>query len=285
MNQHPAHDTSAAGPPALPRTAAVTGAGRGIGRELALGLAGHGYALALLGRTPAHLDAVAAEIAEAHPDARVATLPVDVTDPGSTRDAVAHADDALGGIGLLVNNAGVIERTEGRFADDDVVDSWRVVETNVRGPMNVVHAALPGMLARGGGRVVAINSGAGHRATTTYAAYGISKGALARLTTILDAQYRALGIRAFDLAPGVVRTDMTRGMPLHDDRTEWTPVQAVVALVVAIGDGRLDELSGRFLRAGEDTPESLEEHAERIIAADARRLRLVPWGADDPMGA
>ena len=116
-----------------------------------------------------------------------------------------------------------------------------------------------------------------------YTAYGVSKGALARFTSFLDAQYRAAGVRAFDLAPGVVRTDMTTAMPLHDDRTDWTPIEDVVALLVALGDGRLDRLSGRFVRAGADTVTDLEVRTEQILAADARRLALVPWGPDDPL--
>jgi NAD(P)-dependent dehydrogenase (short-subunit alcohol dehydrogenase family) len=271
-------------PPAqIPRTALVTGAGRGIGRGLALGLVDAGYDVALVGRTPAHLEAVAAEAALARPGVRVATAAVDVTDPAAAREAVLRAEGELGGIGLLVNNAGVIERTEGPFADDDVEDAWRVVETNLRGPFNVTHAALPGMVARGGGRVVNINSGSGVRTGGVYTAYGVSKGALARFTSFLDAQYRAAGVRAFDLAPGVVRTDMTTAMPLHDDRTDWTPIEDVVALLVALGDGRLDRLSGRFVRAGADTVTDLEARTEQILAADARRLALVPWGPDDPL--
>ena len=265
------------------RTALVTGAGRGIGRGLALGLAAHGYDVALVGRTAAHLDAVAGQVTAARPGARVVTAAVDVTDPAAVRDAVARAEDALGGIGLLVNNAGVIERTEGPFAEDDVTDAWRVLETNVRGPLNVTHAVLGGMLARGGGRVVNLNSGAGHRTGGAYTAYGVSKGALARFTSFLDAQYRDRGVRAFDLAPGVVRTDMTQAMPTHGDRTDWTALEDVVELLLALADGRLDRLSGRFVRAGSDTAEDLEARTDQILAADARCLRLVPYGPDDPV--
>ena len=128
-------------------------------------------------------------------------------------------EEELGGIGLLVNNAGVIERAEVPFVDDDVEDSWRVIEANVRGPLLVTHAVLPGMLARGDGRVLNLNSGAGHRAMTSYTGYAISKGALARFTTQLDAQYRDRGIRVLDLAPGHVETAMTTSMPLHEGRT------------------------------------------------------------------
>lgn len=270
-----------------PRTAVITGAGRGIGRGLAVGLARHGFRVALLGRTPVHLEATAEEIAGLGGPA-AAVVPVDVTDARAVRAATERVEDALaehGGVGLLVNNAGVIEHREVPFADDDPEDLWRVVETNLRGPVLVTHALLPGMLALGGGRVVNINSGAAHRPSPAYTGYGLSKGALARLTTMLDAQYREAGLRVFDVAPGVVATDMTASMPTWEGRTEWTPVQATVDLVLGIADGQLDALSGRFFRAGSDTVESLAVHAHDVVTQDARRLRLVPYGPDDTIVA
>lgn len=292
-----------------PRTAVVTGAGRGIGRGLALGLARHGYDVVLAGRTVAHLEAVAAEIAEQAPDAAGGTgtggedagdaapgsvggrpwtlvVPVDLTDGPAVQDAARRIEEALaerGGLSLLVNNAGVIEHAEAPFAEDDVEDVWRVIEVNLRGPLLLTHALLPGMLRRGGGRVVNINSGSGHRPSRAYTGYGISKGALARLTTLLDAQYRDQGIVAVDLAPGVVVTDMTAGMPTHTGRTEWTPVEKSVELLLAVGDGRLDALAGRFLRAGDDTVAELQARAYDIVVHDARTLRLVRYGATDPL--
>lgn len=266
-----------------PRTALVTGAGRGIGRGLAQGLAAAGWDLALVGRTPDHLDAVAAQIRAAHPDRTVLTLPADVTAADQVTAAVAAAEQGLGGIGLLVNNAGVIERREVDLASDDVEDVWRVIEVNVRGPLLLTHAVLPGMLDRGAGHIVNINSGSGHRPSEVYTGYGISKGALARLTTMVHAQVADRGVRVLDVAPGVVVTDMTQAMPLHDGRAEWTPVEASVDLIDAFGSGRLDALSGRFVRAGTDTEESLLAHAEQIVAADGRTLRLAAWGEDDPV--
>ncbi|RMI05168.1 SDR family NAD(P)-dependent oxidoreductase [Cellulomonas triticagri] len=271
---------------AAPRTALVTGAGRGIGRGIALGLVRAGWDVALLGRTASHLEAVAAEARALRPEARVVVRTVDVVDADAVTAAVRDVEDAFadqGGIGLLVNNAGVIERQETDLVTDDVEDVWRVVETNVRGPLLLSHAVLPAMLARGAGRVVNINSGSGHRPSPVYTGYGISKGALARLTTMLDRQYAARGIRVLDLAPGVVVTDMTQAMPLHDQRDEWTPVEATVDLVDAFGSGRLDALSGRFVRAGTDTEATLLAVADRIEATDARTLRLAAYGEDDPV--
>ena len=261
------------------RTAMVTGAGRGIGRGIAIGLAQAGYKVALVGRTRAHLDSVAREISGA-----VFVAAADLIDPTEVDDAVARVEDELGGIGLLVNNAGVIEREATDFVGDDVEDSWRVIEVNVRGPLLVTHAVLPGMLGRGSGRVVNLNSGAGHRAMTEYTGYAISKGALARFTTQLDAQYRDRGLRVIDLAPGHVETQMTTAMPMHAGRTQWTPVAAVAELVRAFGDGELDALSGRFVRAGTDTVDSLQAATAQIVATDARTLNLSRYGDDDPIG-
>lgn len=272
--------------PQTPRTAVVTGAGRGIGRGLALGLARAGYAVALVGRNRDTLEAVALEISDGPAEHEAVVVVADVSDPDAVAAAAQQIEGAFGaqgGVGLLVNNAGVIEEQEKPFAEDDVADVWRVIEVNVRGPLLLTHALLPGMLARGGGRIVNINSGSAFRRSETYTGYGISKGALARFTTLLDAQYRDQGLRTFDLAPGVVVTDMTRAMPLHEERTEWTPVEASVDLVVGIGDGQLDALSGRFLRAGSDDLASLSTHAYDILVADSRRLAVLPWGHDDPL--
>lgn len=292
MSEHP-HTAIAV---QVPRTAVVTGAGRGIGRALALGLAAEGYDVALVGRTQSHLDAVAREIADAVAAAgagsgdalgprgsRTLVVAVDLVDGTAVRAAAARIEAELGPVGLLVNNAGVVEEREVPFADDDPDDSWRVIETNVRGPMLISHALLPGMLRQGGGRIVNVNSGAGHRGTSTYTGYAISKGALARFTTELDTQYREHGLRVFDIAPGVVATDMTASMPTHEDRTDWTPVEAALELVLAVGAGQLDALSGRFLRAGDDTPEDLAARTYDILVNDARTLRLVRYGPHDPL--
>jgi short-subunit dehydrogenase len=263
------------------RVALVTGASRGIGREVALGLADAGFALGLLARNKTALDSIAADVRDC--GARAVAVTADVVDGQAVAAAVASVAGALGGIDLLVNNAGAIEAAEKRFVETDVEETWRVVEVNVRGPILVTHAVLPGMLARGGGRIVNVNSGAAYRAMTNYTGYAVSKGALARFTMQLDAQYRDRGVFTFDVAPGVVATEMTAGMPVHDGRTEWTPAGAIADLVIAIGDGRLDELSGRFFRAGTDTVESLLLRRDEIVQRDARVLRLALIDPDDPL--
>ena len=266
--------------PGPARVALVTGAGRGIGREVALGLAGAGLAVGLLGRTRDTLERVAADIAAGGGNAAVAVA--DVRDFAQVTAAVATVEAALGGIDLLVNNAGAIESVEGPVWDADPREWWEVVETDLRGPFHCVRAVVPGMLARGGGRVVDLSSGIGAGDRDAYSAYGAAKAGLFRIAGNLHAAGRTRGLRAFEIAPGVVRTGMTEAMPMHVGRTAWTPPQRLVDLLAAVAAGRLDAWSGCFLRADVDTPGSLRE----VAAAGplARRLRVHPYGPQDPLG-
>ncbi|MDO5712250.1 MAG: SDR family NAD(P)-dependent oxidoreductase, partial [Micrococcales bacterium] len=121
-------------------------------------------------------------------------------------------------------------------------------------------------------------------------AYNVSKTALARITGSVALSGAGRGVYAFDLAPGVVRTDMTEAMRAHRDRTEWTTPAQVGELALALASGELDDWSGRMVRAGADTPESLRARAERSkrcggVGRDAaeRTVGLIPYGPDDPL--
>ena len=148
----------------------------------------------------------------------------------------------------------------------------------------MTRAVVPVMIAAGGGRVINLNSGAGTVERAELSAYCASKSALARITGSTHLAGWAHGIRAFDLAPGVVRTAMTLSMDLHKGRTQWTEPADVTDLMLALADGDLDAWSGRFVRAGVDTPESLRLRAGLELGDGARTLRLRTWGASDPLG-
>ncbi|GAA4732711.1 hypothetical protein GCM10023216_26060 [Isoptericola chiayiensis] len=262
------------------RTALVTGATRGIGRAVALGLADAGLDVALLARDADRLAQVADEVRAAGRTAVV--LPCDVTDPGAVAAAVRQAEDELGSVDLLVNNAGRID-AEVPAWEADVDEWWQVMETNVRGPFLLVRAAVPGMLARGGGRVVDLNSGSGSHDMTYSSAYNLSKTALMRLGHHLHATGYGQGLRTLELAPGVVSTDMTASMDVHAGRTEWTPVDRTVDVTVAFARGELDACSGWFVRVSDDTPDSLRATADRATSAAPRHLRVLPAGDDDAL--
>ncbi|MCF4123275.1 SDR family oxidoreductase [Antribacter sp. KLBMP9083] len=268
------------------RTALVTGASRGIGRAVALGLARAGLDVALLARDEARLAEVADEIRALGRAAVVLTA--DVTSPQEVSAAVGRAEAELGSIDLLVNNAGRVE-AEGPLWEADPDEWWGVIETNVRGPFLLSRAVVPGMIARGGGRVVELASGASTHDMAVASAYNASKTALLRLGAHLhDAGY-GLGLRSFEVAPGVVATDMTAGMHMHAGRAEWTPVERTVDMVAAVARGDLDACSGWYIRVTHDTPESLLALARAAggqgASATARRLRVLPAGVADPLAA
>ena len=111
----------------------------------------------------------------------------------------------------------------------------------------------------------------------------MGKTALGRITGGLHLAGFDQGLRAFDLATGVVRTDMTESMVMHRGRTEWTSPGEVTELLLAIAAGDLDAWSGRLVRAGLDTPSSLSARASAGLGPLDRTLGLVPWGDDDPL--
>jgi NAD(P)-dependent dehydrogenase (short-subunit alcohol dehydrogenase family) len=254
--------------------AVVTGASRGIGAAIARALAGSGYAVCLLARDGSAAARVAAEIGSlGEPPAMSRSL--DVTDEIAVGAAVDEVLSSWGRIDLLVNSAGLIE-PEVPLWEADVDRWWSVITTNVRGPFLMTRAIVPTMVAAGGGRVINLNSGAGTAGRAELSAYCASKSALARITEGTHLAGWADGIRAFDLAPGVVRTEMTLSMDLHRGRTQWTDPAEVTNLVLALASGDLDAWSGRFVRAGVDTPETLAQQAAAGMDSDARRLRLQP---------
>ena len=270
------------GDPPPARVALVTGAGRGIGRHVATALAEAGLAVGLLGRSEEPLRVLGAALRERGLRAEHAVA--DVCDADAVAGAVQRLEAALGGIDLLVNNAGVVDPVEVPVWEADPADWWSVVETDLRGPFHCIRTVVPGMVGPGGGRVIDLNSGAGASDRAVYSAYCAAKAGLFRLGGNLHLAGYDLGLRSFELSPGVVRTDMTAAMPMHEGRRQWTDPQEVTDLVLALARGELDAWSGAYLRAWVDDLETLREQARLGRARrPARTLGVRPWGPDDPI--
>lgn len=233
------------------RVGVVTGAGRGLGRETALRLAADGMHLALLARTGSQVRSLADEIAERYGRPCLPAA-VDVRDPAAVDRVVAHVEQQLGTVDLLVNNAGRIEAVERPLWEVDAAESWDVVETNLRGPLLLCRALLPAMVQRRRGHVVNVTSRArAATATGTYTAYAVSKKALSALTEGLAVSLAGTGVVVVDVLPGLVRTSMTEAMPVWRDvpDDQWTPAAATAAVVADVAAGRYDGHAGGLLDA------------------------------------
>ena len=184
------------------QVAIVTGAGRGIGRAIALGYAAAGAAVVCAARTEAEIEAVVAEIAVGGGTALA--VPTDVGDTAQIGWLVERTLEAFGRIDILVANAGI-----GAFGGtDDPVAAFRtVLEVNLVGVYALVHAALPALQARGG-KVVVMGSGAGYRPFPGAAAYSCSKAGAAMLVRVLAAELREHHVAVNEIVPGPVMTKL-----------------------------------------------------------------------------
>ena len=262
------------------QVALITGAGRGIGRAVAERLAGDGMAVGLLARSEAQLDS-AREACE-RAGAEALALPVDVSDPAALTEAIQALEDRLGPADLLVSNAGT-GGPEGPLWETGFDAWWTAVRVNLGGAMAAAAAVLPGMVSRGHGRIVHMNSLAATRDSARYGAYAISKAAMLRLGGVLAASLAGTGVVVLDVSPGWVRTDLATSLSVSADLREedWMPVENIQRLVAAIAAGRLDALTGRLILAAEDW-EALANRADEVVKADGRALRLTPAGPGDP---
>jgi 3-oxoacyl-[acyl-carrier protein] reductase len=247
------------------QVALVTGGGRGIGRNVALELAGAGMRVAVSARTEEQVRETAREIGGL-------AVVADVSGREDVERMVATVERELGPVDLLVANAGVGGSWTPPW-EEDPADWWRVFEVNVLGAYLCARAVLPGMIERDSGRIVNLGSGASYlpmsRPVST--AYGPSKAALHRYTELLAAPMREHGIGVFEVAPGLVRTEMTASFP---EDAPWTPPELAPRLIRAIAEGRLDGLEGRYLHAEHDPLDDLERRAAEIAEQDLNTLRL-----------
>lgn len=196
------------------RTALVTGAARGIGAAIAEALHREGARVALLDREGAACQAQAARL-----DAVAVT--VDLADPVATREATGEAIEALGGIDVLVNNAGIL-----RMAPllDISVDDWDATfDINVRAMLVTTQVAARAMIARGGGgSIVNMASMGGKVGSPNQAHYAASKAAVIGLTRVAAMELGEHGIRVNCICPGYVLTEMGAATRTPEMVAKWS---------------------------------------------------------------
>jgi NAD(P)-dependent dehydrogenase (short-subunit alcohol dehydrogenase family) len=185
------------------RVVLVTGAGSGLGRQLALALAGEGASVAGIDLRPEPLAALAAELSAQ----RFAWAVADVTDRAALAKAFGEVKSQLGPVAVLIANAGIgIENSALAFRAEDFESQIRV---NLLGVANSVEAVLPGMIERRRGQIVAISSLASYRGLPKMLGYCASKAGLNALLEGLRVELTPLGITVTTICPGWIRTPMT----------------------------------------------------------------------------
>jgi NADP-dependent 3-hydroxy acid dehydrogenase YdfG len=191
--------------PLAGKVALVTGASSGIGAATAIALAEAGAAVAIGARRRDRLDALAGTLRDG--GARVLQLDLDVTDEQACTAAVARTRDELGGLGILVNNAGVM--LLGTILGADTEDWRRMIQTNVMGVMYMTAAAIEGMVEQGSGDIVNMSSVAGRQARKGAGVYNASKWAVNAFSESLRQEVTGRGVRVGLVEPGAVATELT----------------------------------------------------------------------------
>jgi NAD(P)-dependent dehydrogenase (short-subunit alcohol dehydrogenase family) len=185
------------------QTVFITGAGSGIGRQLAIRLASEGAAIAAVDLKSEPLESLGKELGSA----RYAWAIADVTDVDALRQAVKELETRVGPVDRLIANAGIGRETSAlNFRAEDVEAQIRV---NLIGVANSVDAVLPGMLARGSGQIVGISSLAAYRGLPKMAGYCAAKAGVNGLLEALRIELRPRGIRVSIICPGWIRTPLT----------------------------------------------------------------------------
>jgi short-subunit dehydrogenase len=218
----------------MSRRVLVTGASRGLGAALAREFGARGHRVFLVARGAGELAQLAAEITRSQGVGAAAWRAHDLRDVDGVEALARAAQDAWGGIDVLVNNAAIGPYRP--FLDNSLQDLRELLALNLEVPIRLTHALLPGMLARGSGQVINIASDLARRPLARMAPYVASKHGLLGFGASLHRELRGRGVRVTTVMPGVVDSTFDGGVEgSHDPR--WAlPTAALAQQVVALSE-------------------------------------------------
>ncbi len=251
------------------RTALVTGASGGIGRQIALSLAADGMNVIASGRREEVLAGLVAELREL--GVKAEAVPADLGDLSQVDPLIDRSEEALGAIDVLVNNAGVeIASAFTRYGREELTS---IVDVNLTAPLLLTHRVTPGMLERGRGHVVFISSLAGKIGPAYNAPYGATKAGLIALTQSLRAEYRRAPVGFSVACPG-----FTAGDGMYQRM-----VEEGVSSSRLIGETTTGKVAGQVVEAIRgDRPEVIETGSpvRPVLALGQISPRLSEWLAE-----
>lgn len=205
----------------------ITGAGRGVGKSIALSFAGAGANVACVARTKHEIDAVVSEMnPQREPHGECFAIVADVAAPEAAQFIYTEALQRLSHIDILINNA-AIDRINPFEYEKDLDSWWRVLEVNLKGPIALVRHVLPGMLSRGEGTIISLGSRNAVFDIPYSTAYSAAKTALLRFHQCLQLEIAGRGVCTYVIQPGNVATTLTHGDGvINMDAVHRTPALA-----------------------------------------------------------
>ena len=269
------------------QVAVITGAGRGIGRAIALAYAREGAKLALASRSEEELEQAVAEVVEL--GAEAIAIRTDVTSQIGTQRLARRVVEYFGRIDVLVNNAG-IPGPVGPLQENNIDDWVDTINVNLTGTFLVCRSVIPMMLEQGGGRIINLAGAGVANAWSNMSAYCSSKAAVVRMTEVLAQELEDKGIYVNALGPGSVHTSMWEYMTEQAAETGadfihqlgqrvlsggGASIDDCAELAVWLASGESGSLTGRIISAAADDYRSLEPRIDEIMEGDAYTLRVV----------
>ncbi|KAI0028146.1 NAD-P-binding protein [Vararia minispora EC-137] len=256
------------------QTVLVSGASRGIGREVARFYARAGAAVALVARTRSALEETKALILNEISDARVLVHIVDVKDYTTVARAVEETVERFGSLDVVVANAGTTSAFDALITEKDPNEWWDTMEVNVRGVFNLVRAGLPHLKGGHGRIVITASNGAQYRIPGA-SDYCLSKHTLIRLGEMIALELP--DVKVFVLHPGAIVTEIVKkaGIDLEAHRTVLQDtLQLAPATMLYLTAGKADYLSGRFMSVNWDLEDVEKEWKSKIISKNGLVSKL-----------